>query len=144
MKSIFVKIRKTTENKPLGVIRIVVGIILLSTGVMKLLVPILWSAWSGQLIHANIPFFTFNLWFVPFAEIVTGSLLVAGFFSRLASAVIIFMMMIASYVHTVIDDPSLFPLQPKQPIIPLMLIFMCVYVLWRGGGSWSRDLKFGE
>jgi uncharacterized membrane protein YphA (DoxX/SURF4 family) len=144
LKSILAKIRKTRWNKPLGVIRLVIGLIILSTGVMKLLVPMLWIAWSGQLTQSNIPLYTFNLWFVPIVEMVTGLLLITGLYSRLAAIVVIIMMMVATYVHIVIDDPSLFPLQPKQPIIPLILIIMCIYILWRGGGSWSQDLKIGN
>ena len=108
---------------------------------MKLTVPMLGDAWSSQLIQANIPLYSFNVWFVPIVEIVVGSLLVAGFLSRLISLVVIVIMIVASYAHLVVNDPSLFPLQPNEPVIPLMLIFMAAYVLWRGGGAWSIDLK---
>jgi hypothetical protein len=53
-------------------------------------------------------------------------------------------MAVATYVHVVVDDPSLFPLQPTEPIIPAMVLLGSAYVLWRGGGSWSRDLKAGR
>jgi hypothetical protein len=59
----------------------------------------------------------------------------------LASLVVIGIMLVATYVHLVVDDPSLFPLQPSEPIIPIIVIAMASYVLWKGGGSWSRDLK---
>ena len=141
MENILEKIRKTKNDKKAGVIRIMIGMIILSTGVMKLLVPMLWNAWSGQLTQAGIPFYTLNLWFVPFAEIITGLLLVSGFFSRLASLILFFMMIVATYVHLTVHDPSLFPLQPEAPIMPLILIGACTYVFWRGGGAWSTDLK---
>jgi hypothetical protein len=54
--------------------------------------------------------------------------------------VVIGIMAVAAYVHVVVDDPALFPLQPSNPIIPLVVIAMCVYILWRGGGSGSKDL----
>ena len=141
MQNILEKIRNTKQDKTAGLIRIMIGIIILSTGVMKLLVPMLWHAWSGQLTQANIPFYTFNLWFVPFAEIVTGLLLVSGFFSRLGSLILFFMMTVATYVHLTVHDPSLFPLQPEAPVMPLALIAAGAYVFWHGGGAWSRDLK---
>ena len=47
----------------------------------------------------------------------------------------------ATYVHVVVDDPSLFPLQPSEPIIPLIVLAMSVYMLWRGAGAWSQDGK---
>ena len=135
------KIRRTKDVRTAGVIRVVLGLLFLATGSMKLLVPMLWSAWSGQLTQANIPFYTLNLWFVPVAEMLTGVVLLAGFFTRVGSLVVIFMMMVATYVHLVVDDPTLFPLQPDQPIIPLVALAMGVYLLWRGGGAWSLDVK---
>ena len=125
----------------MGVTRIMIGMIILSTGVMKLLVPMLWNAWSGQLTQANIPFYTFNLWFVPFAEIFIGSLLISGFFSRLGSLILFFMMTVATYVHLTVHDSSLFPLQPQAPVMPLALIAAGAHVFWHGGGAWSTDLK---
>lgn len=144
MKNFLEKIRSTTYDKRVGVIRIMIGILILSTGVMKLLVPMLWNAWSGQLTQANIPFHTFNLWFVPFAEIFTGLLLVAGFFTRFGSLVMSFMMMVATYVHLTVHDPSVFPLQPQAPIMPLVLIGAGIYIFLHGGGAWSKDLKSTE
>ena len=38
--------------------------------------------------------------------------------------VVIGTMIVATYVHSVVDNPSLFPLQPKEPIIPLIVIVM--------------------
>lgn len=141
MENILEKIRDTKQDKTVGLIRIMIGIIILSTGVMKLLVPMLWNAWSGQLSAAHIPFHSFNLWFVPFAEIITGLLLISGFFSRLGSLILFFMMTVATYVHLTVHDPSLFPLQPEAPVMPLALIAAGAYVFWHGGGAWSTDLK---
>jgi uncharacterized membrane protein YphA (DoxX/SURF4 family) len=137
------KIRQTKNDKILSVIRISIGMIMGSTGIMKLTVPMLGNAWSGQLIQAGIPFYSFNLWFV-IVEIIIGTLLVAGFFSRLLSLVVISIMMVATYVHLIVADPSLFPLQPKEPVIPLVMIALSAYVLWRGGGAWSLDLKASQ
>ena len=114
------------------------------TGLMKLFVPVLGQAFSGQLIAANIPFYTFNVWFVPITEVVIGVLLLLGLFSRIGSLVAINMMLVAAYVHLVVNNPALFPLQPEEPIIPLITIVVAVYVLWRGGGTWSLDLKYSK
>ena len=51
------------------------------------------------------------------------------------------MMIVATHVHLVVHDPSLFPLQPEAPIFPLPAIAFNAYVLWRGGGAWSVDLQ---
>jgi len=114
------RLRSTESSAVLGVIRIMLGVLFLMTGIMKLVVPMLWEAWSGQLMQGNIPFYTFNLWFVPIAETLIGGLFVRGLFSRVASVVAIPMMLVATYVHLVVKDPSLFPLQPKEPVIPII------------------------
>ena len=107
----------------------------------SLVVPMLADAWSGQLLASGLPFITLARWTVPFLEIAVGVVLLAGTHVRLASLVVIGIMLVATYVHLTVDDPSLFPLQPDEPIIPLIVIGMASYVLWKGGGSWSRDLK---
>ena len=50
-------------------------------------------------------------------------------------------MAVATYIHPVVNDPSLFSLQPEEPIIPAVVIVISGYTLWRGGGSRSLDLK---
>ncbi len=48
-------IRRTSDNKLAGSIRILLAVLFFMTGTMKLLVPMLAEAWSGQLLVANIP-----------------------------------------------------------------------------------------
>ena len=134
-------VRKTADNKLAGCIRLLLAVMFLMTGVMKLLVPMLADAWSGQLLAANIPFYSFSRWTVPFLEIILGIVLTIGIFVRPAVLVVLGVMSVATYVHVVVDDPSLFPLQPSEPIIPLIVIAMSVYILWRGAGAWSLDLR---
>ena len=134
-------IRKTADERLLGTARILLGVIFISTGSMKFLVPMLWAAWSAQLAQAGIPFQTLNLYFVPVAEMVIGVLLLLGVFARLGALVAIPMMIVATYVHIVVNDPNLFPLQPEEPIIPIVVLALSGYVLWRGAGSWSLDLS---
>ena len=134
-------LRKTRKDRLVGSIRLMLSIIFLMSGPMKLLVPRLAEAWSGQLIAAGIPFYTLSRWTVPYVELVLGIVLAIGIFTRPAAVVVILMMLVATYVHMVVDDPSLFPLQPSEPIIPLLVIAMSVYTLWRGAGAWSMDLR---
>jgi len=134
-------IRQTTDSKVLGILRILLGGLFLMTGLMKIFVPMLREAFSGQLIAANIPFHAFNLIVVPVAEVIVGLLLILGFFSRVGSLIVIGMMLVATYVHLMVDNPELFPLQPTEPLIPLITIVVAAYVLWRGGGAWSMDQK---
>ena len=92
----FEKLLSTKDVKPLGIVRISLGVVFLSTGAMKFLVPMLWDAWSGQLTQAKIPFYSFNLWFVPINEIVIGLLLIVGLGSRFAALAVIAMMVVAT------------------------------------------------
>lgn len=111
------------------------------TGMMKLFVPSLSEAFAGQLLAAGIPFQTFNVWFVPIVETLVGVALVVGLMSRIGALVVIGLMLVATYVHQVVDDPSLFPLQPELPIIPVIVIGLSLYLLSAGGGEWSKDLR---
>ncbi len=134
-------LRNTSDNKLAGVVRLFLAVMFLMTGAMKLLVPSLAEAWSGQLLAANIPLYTVSRWSVPFVEIALGVVLASGAFARPAAVVMMGLMVVATYVHLVVDDPSLFPLQPTEPIIPLIVIAMGVHILLRGAGAWSMDLK---
>lgn len=134
-------LRNTSDNKLAGGIRLYLAMLFLMTGAMKLLVPSLGAAFSGQLLAAHIPLYALSIWAVPFIEIAAGIALGAGAFTRLASVVVLGIMFVATYVHLVVEDPALFPLQMRAPVMPLTVIAMCAYLLWRGGGSWSRDLK---
>jgi len=135
------RVRKTTDNKLAGSIRLLLAVMFLMTGAMKLLVPMLADAWSGQLLAANLPLYSITRWTVPFVEIALGIVLAMGILGRVAVVVVVGIMVVATYVHVVVDDPSMFPLQPSEPIIPLIVIAMCAYILWRGAGAWSIDLK---
>ncbi len=135
------EIRQTAHNKLAGGIRLLLAILFLMTGAMKLFVPMLADAWSGQLLATNLPLYTITRWTVPFLEIVLGVVLASGLLVRPAVVVVMGIMVVATYVHLVVDDPSLFPLQPSEPIIPLIVILLSLYLLWKGAGSWSLDLK---
>ncbi len=134
-------IRKTSDDKLAGGIRLLLAMLFLMTGVMKLVVPMLAEAWSGQLLAAGLPLYSITRWTVPFVEIGVGVVLGAGAFVRLAGIVVVGIMLAATYVHVVVDDPTLFPLQPSEPIIPLVVLVLTVYILWRGAGAWSLDLR---
>lgn len=133
-------VRRTADNKLAGSIRLLLGALFLMTGAMKLIVPTLADAWSGQLLSAELPFYSLTLWAVPILEMFLGVVLLLGAFARVAVLVVIGIMLVATYVHVVVDDPSLFPLQPSEPIIPIVVIAMSLYILWRGAGARSMDL----
>ena len=135
------QIRSTRSDHVAGVTRVLIGILFVMTGAMKLLVPSLGDAFAGQLAAANIPFQQINEWVVPFVELGVGFALLIGLYTRIATLLVLNIMVVATYTHLMVDDPSLFPLQPTEPIIPVMVMILSVYLLWRGAGSWSRDLE---
>ena len=137
-------IRATTNDKLAAGVRLMLAIIFLMTGPMKLFVPQLAEAWAGQLLAAQVPFYEISRWSVPFLELVLGLILAVGFFARPGVVVVIGIMIVATYVHSVVDNPSLFPLQPKEPIIPIIVIVMSIFILWRGAGAWSMAWKAGR
>ncbi len=141
MSVVLDRLRDTRPSTPLAIVRILLGLLFLMTGLMKLFVPELRAAFSGQLTAAAIPAHSLNMWLVPLAETGMGLALIAGLLSRLASLAAMGTMVVATYVHLVVHDPELFPLQPEAPIIPLIALVLCAWILWAGGGSWSADLR---
>ncbi len=136
-----VALRRTADDKLGGTIRVLLGLLFLMTGAMKLVVPTLADAWSGQLIAAELPFYTLSRWSVPFVEMAIGVFLLVGAYARLAGIVVVGIMFVATYVHLVVDDPALFPLQPNEPVVPIVVVALTAYILWRGAGAWSSDLR---
>ena len=119
-------------------LRILLGVVFIASGLMKMLVPVLGEAFSAQLEQAGLPLRSLSEVAVPIVEVAVGVAMLVGVFTRIASVVIIATMVVATYVHVVVDDPEVFPLQPSQPIIPLIVIVLAGLVLWRGGGTRSR------
>jgi uncharacterized membrane protein YphA (DoxX/SURF4 family) len=108
-----------------------VGGLILSTGVMKLVVPRLRAAWGAQLDQAGLPLREITYQAFPVVEIGVGAMLVTGRLPRAGALAVISMMAGATYVHLAVDDPGVFPLQPKRPVIPLGVIGLALYVLGR-------------
>ena len=135
------RLRQTSDDSFAGAIRMALGALFLMTGVMKLAVPMLGEAFFGQLVASGIPMVWLMKWVVPIVEIAAGLALLVGAFARVVALVIIGIMSVAAYVHLVVDDPTMFPLQPNEPVVPLAVMAMAGYLIWRGGGSGSVDLR---
>ena len=134
-------LRETVPNKWIGIIRIMLGVIFLMTGTMKLTLAEFGAAWSIQLIEAEIPFYTLNYWSVPVIEILIGMILLVGYYSRIGALMVLPLMLVAVYVHLTVINPAAFPAQPQEPYIPIAVIIIALFVLKKGGASWSLDLK---
>ena len=134
-------IRETKNDRIATAVRTALGLLFVMTGVMKLAIPPLGAAFAGQLAAANIPFEEVQRWVVPLVEIGVGVALFVGYYTRIATLMVLNNMVVATYVHLMVDDPALFPLQPTEPIIPAVVTILSAYVLLRGGGSRSLDLS---
>ncbi|MBW2545827.1 MAG: DoxX family membrane protein [Deltaproteobacteria bacterium] len=86
MDRLLTTLRQTRASKVVAVLRLLLGLLFVSTGLMKLLVPELREAFSGQLTQAAIPAHTLNMWFVPLAEVAVGLLLLVGLFALILLA----------------------------------------------------------
>ncbi len=136
------KIRETNDNRIIGSVRIMLGIIFMMTGVMKIALSKFGTAWGLQLTEANIPLSGFVFWFIPVLEIVIGVSLFMGFFSRVAALIVLPIMIVGIYVHLTVINPGAFPAQPQEPYVPIVVFLLALVVVIKGGGSWSKDLSF--
>ncbi len=134
-------IRNTSPDVVAAGIRIFLGLMFIGAGAGKYLVPVLAEAWSGQLTAAQLPFFTLSVRLVPLVEITVGVALLVGAYVRIAALMVMGIMVVAIYVHVVVDDPSLFPLQPGLPLIPIGVMVLSSYLLRSGAGARSLDLR---
>ena len=117
------------EGGGIWLARKTLGRVFLMAGVVKLVVPQLADAFSGQLIAANLPLYDITRWAVPVAEILVGFLMFVGWLVRPAALGMLGMMGVAIYVHLTVDDAALFPLQPSEPVIPILVIALALIVL---------------
>ena len=138
------QLRTTTPDRTAAGVRIFLGILFLMTGLMKVFVPALGDAFAGQLAAAELPLQGISRWIVPLAEIGIGATMLRGSHSRLSAVVVLGIMSVATYVHVAVEDPTLFPLQPSAPIIPVVTGACALFILLRGGGAGSRDLKLTD
>lgn len=134
-------LRQTLPNKFVGVIRIFLGVIFMMTGAMKLTLADYGAAWSIQLIEAEIPFYAFNYWFVPVFEVILGIVLFLGYYSIIGALMVLPIMLVAIYVHLTVSNPGAFPSQPQEPYMPIAIIILAFFVMKKGGGNWSMDMK---
>ena len=101
------RLRRTSNHRVAGIVCLLLGVLFVMTGLMKLAVPILALAWSGQLLAAGVPLYSLVRWTIPFAEMLVGVMLMAGAVARVASLLAIGIMIPATYVHVVVEPVTL-------------------------------------
>jgi putative oxidoreductase len=122
------------------IIRLMVGLVFLSEGIQKFLFPVVDGA--GRFIEVGIPHPQFFGPFVGSTEIICGTLLIIGLFTRIAAIPLLIVILTAIYTTKVptLMDKGFWPAahDGRADFSMLMgLIFLLIY----GAGKYSADNK---
>ncbi|HEX3741271.1 MAG TPA: DoxX family protein [Terriglobales bacterium] len=124
--------------KAIVLIRILVGWVFLSEGIQKFLFPSALGA--GRFAKIGIPEPQVMAPFVGVVEIVCGSLLIVGLFTRLASIPLLIDICVALYstkIVTFAKNGLWSTLHEARTDVSMMLGL--IFLLLVGGGTWSLD-----
>lgn len=130
----------TINDNRTFLIRLIIGLIFLSEGIQKYLFPELVGTGRFEKIGFADP--SFWAYFVGTFEIICGSLVLIGFFTRLA-AVPLFIIMITAFITTklpILTDKGFWAMAHEDRTdfaMTLLLIYLLIY----GAGTWSIDSK---
>jgi putative oxidoreductase len=131
-------ILSTTSNNGTIIIRLVVGLIFLSEGVLKYIHP----EWAGTARFEKIGFADPAFWsyFVGAFEIVCGTFILLGFLVRIASVPLL-VIMLTAFITT--KWPILlnagFARMAHEYRTDFAMTLLLVYLLIFGSGRWSLD-----
>jgi uncharacterized membrane protein YphA (DoxX/SURF4 family) len=135
MSTLSEQIRQTDKSKVVATLRIVAGLPLLLFGAMHLIDP---APFRAILEASGIPFVELNLIAAPVTELVAGLFLVTGYFARLGGLGGAVTMLAAAWSTAILAGLNAAPEVPPMPL-PLVVLAISTFVLWRGAGAWSLD-----
>jgi len=127
------------DNKAI-IVRLIVGLIFLTEGVQKYLFPELLG--TGRFLKIGFSNPEFWAYFTATFEIISGTLILLGLFTRLASIPLLIIMMTA-FVTTkwsLLTDKGFWVFAHEYRTdfaMTLLLIYLLIY----GSGRWSTDSK---
>ncbi len=121
-------IRRSRDRDFTSGARVLLGLFVLITGVMTFFVPEFRGLFIGQLTAAGIPLARASLFVIPTLEAAAGVMFIRGFMTRLASLVTIFIMALMTYLHLVVDGPSMLPMQFGLPLIPITALVLSLFL----------------
>jgi putative oxidoreductase len=130
----------TVNDNRAIIIRLIVGVIFLSEGLQKYLFPDLVGTGRFDKIGFSDP--AFWAYFAGTFEIICGSFVLVGLFTRLA-AIPLFIIMMTAFVTTkwpILIDKGFWAMAHEYRTdfaMTLLLIYLFIY----GAGKWSFDLK---
>ncbi|MBH1960833.1 MAG: DoxX family protein [Flavobacteriia bacterium] len=132
------RILSTDNSKTTILIRLMVGAVFLSEGIQKFLFADTLGA--GRFAKIGLPSPEFLGSFVGSLEVVCGTLLLLGLFTRLASIPIIIIMLVAiatTKSQTLVDKGFWEMMHGSRTDWAMLL--GSVFLLIKGGGFWSAD-----
>lgn len=113
----------------LSILRIVTGLLLLQYGLAKIF------GVFGVPMFANVPMFSL-IWFAGLIELILGTLLTLGLFTRFAAFILSGEMAFAYFIG---HFPKAFLPIVNGGGFAIALCFACLYLAAAGGGTWSLD-----
>lgn len=136
----FYKLLNTDHSKTTIIIRLIVGAVFLSEGIQKFLFPAIRGA--GRFEKIGLPSPEFLGSFVGTFEILCGVLILLGLLTRLASIPLIIIMLVAfaTTKSEVYLEKGFWELLHGSRT-DWAMILGSVFLLIKGGGSWSFDKK---
>lgn len=134
------KIINTDNSKTTIIIRLLVGLVFLSEGIQKYLFPEIRGA--GRFEKIGLPWPEFLGHLVGTAEILCGTLIVAGLLTRLATIplIIIMLVAIATTKTDILINQGIWEMLHSSRTDWSMLLGS-IFLLIKGGGYWSIDNK---
>lgn len=127
MKNSFAAIPESSNAFTSGA-RVLLGLFFLALGVAMFFIPGFRADFVGQLSAAQIPLQRFTLFVIPLVLGASGIMLMQGVFVRLASFVGILLMALMTYLHLIVDSPSVFPQQFGFPFIPVVALVLSAFL----------------
>ena len=129
---------RTSADKKIIIVRLIVGIIFLTEGLQKYLFPDLLG--TGRFLKIGFPDPEFWAYFTGTFEIVCGTLVILGFVTRLASIPLLTVMAVA-FVTT--KWPLLinkgFWVMMHEYRTDFAMTLLLIFLFISGGGKWSVD-----
>ena len=135
------KITNTTNDKFIILVRLLVGIVFLSEGIQKFLFPE--TRGAGRFEDIGLPAVEFLGYFVGSFEVICGVLVLFGAYTRVAVLPLILIMataVITTKIPILINTG--FWEMAHASRTDLSMLFCCIFLLAKGSGYFSIDMKF--
>ncbi len=136
--NIYQKLIRSDNSKTTIIIRLMVGVVFLSEGIQKFLYPAIRGA--GRFERIGLPSPEFMGSFVGAFEIVSGLLILLGFFTRFASIPLIIIMLVAISTTKldILNNDGFWEMMHASRTDWAMFLGS-IFLLIKGGGRYSVD-----